>query len=653
MDSSTTLVRPRPLQIFHKHERSSFVEGSSGIELEGVPPAAGAIAGVLGSDGGARAVRNRLAASLDPDGQPRTAEAGPLAYGWAGGAQRAELTAEGLICLLDGAIYNSAEIERRLAMPAGLEPAALLAHAYARVGPDLWPLLRGDFGILVWDREAGRGTLVRDQLGARGLFLHRTGSTIAFASEVRNLTRMLPRMPAPDDVAVAHWLVPAVVPEDRTFFAGIEEMPPATCLAFGLGGVRANRYWTPRYRPRHGLSEAEAATRARASLQRAVERRAAGRRSSAVLLSGGIDSASVAGFASRCLPEASRPARSYSAIFPRYPEIDESPLIGEIAGDCGFEATALEPDPGGLIAAAIPFIATWQAPPPTPNLYFLRPLLDRACSDEVRVLLDGEGGDAVFWHQASLLAERLRSGRPLSAWSLAGRFPEYGLPTTWRTRLGHLRQWGRARDFSPAPQQWLAVAPHLLESQDPEPPTKEGPPWWVAQVAGILGPGSRMAHDTTRRNSALSGIEPRHPLLDVDLIEEVLSFPPELAFDRRYNRPVLRDAVAGLVPERARLRPYKSNFDAMLIDGMVADVSLVEAMLLAPAAHIRAYTDREALKAHIEAPPDHLAGRRAWAMSLWNLATMECWLRVAAGEDPLSADVLGTISTPEYSFSVL
>jgi asparagine synthetase B (glutamine-hydrolysing) len=314
-------------------------------------------------------------------------------------------------------------------------------------------------------------------------------------------------------------------------------------------------------------------------------------------------------------------------------------------------ATAVEVEPGGLLAAGAPYVETWQTPPPTPNLSFLRPLLDRAAADGVRVLQDGEGGDAVFWYSAPLVAERLRRGRLLAAWSLAGSFPEYGRPTTWRTRIAQLRQWGRSRDFSPSPQAWLAVDPGLLEAREPEPPAA-GPAWWLAQVAGILGPGSRMAHDTTRRNGALSGIEPRHPLLDVDLIEGVLSFPPELAFERRFNRPVLREAVAGLVPDEARLRPYKSNFDPVIVAGMDADLPLVEA-LLAPGAHVGAYTDSKALAAHLASPPQPLGARRAWAMSLWYLATMECWLRLQAGEEALPAEALRSIGAPGYSFSSL
>jgi asparagine synthase (glutamine-hydrolysing) len=595
-------------------------------------------------------LRARLGAAVAPAGSPWVEERGALALGCSPMVERDE--GQGLLCLFEGSLYNGEELARHLGLPPELGTAALVGRGYSRLGPELWPRLRGDFAIVVWDQSAGTGAVVRDQLGARSLYLHRAGGVVAFATELRHLVELLPRRPAPDEVAVAHWLLPAVLPEDRTLFAGVEEVPPATCLALGTDGARGRRYWTPRYRQQRGLSLEEAAAQTRELLVAAVERRAAGPEASAILLSGGIDSAGVAGISAHSLDAGPRPRRAYSAVFPAHPEIDEGALIAAVAAHDRLEATAIEVEPGGMLVAAAPYVETWQAPPPTPNLSFLRPLLDRAAADGVRVLQDGEGGDAVFWYSAPLLAERVRRGRLLSAWSLAGSFPEYGVPTTWRTRLGQLRQWGRRRDFSPSPGAWLRVDPRLLEAGEAE-PVAAGPAWWQAKLAGILGPGSRLAHETTRRNGALSGIESRHPLLDVDLLEAVLSFPPELAFERRYNRPVLREALDGMVPDEARLRPYKSNFDPVIVAGMDVDLPLVEALLLGRGAHVGAYADRDALAAHVASPPQSLAARRAWAMSLWYLATMECWLRLQAGEEALPGDALRSIGTPYYSFSSL
>jgi asparagine synthetase B (glutamine-hydrolysing) len=233
----------------------------------------GAIVGILDPLRAAAGepLRARLRPSFSGETPTWMQERGALALGCGGGVERGE-TADA-VCLFEGQLYNREELARQLAVPADLEPPTLVLRGYGQLGPELWPLLRGDFVIVVWDREAGTGAVVRDQLGGRALYLRRVDGVVAFATELTNLVELLPSRPPPDDVAVAHWLLPSVIPEERTLFAGIEEVPPATCLALGRDGARARRYWAPRFEQQRGLSLSEASAQARELLTRAVERR--------------------------------------------------------------------------------------------------------------------------------------------------------------------------------------------------------------------------------------------------------------------------------------------------------------------------------------------------------------------------------------------
>ncbi|HXV04535.1 MAG TPA: asparagine synthase-related protein [Solirubrobacterales bacterium] len=599
-------------------------------------------------------LRARLAAALEPDGEARRWDDGCLSLAWTEGVACAEPSGEGegVLSLLDGSLYNRSELAAGLGLPEGIGAAELLASGYAQLGAELLPRLRGDFALLLWDPARRSGLIARDQLGGRSLFLHRLGEGIAFASEVRNLTRLLPRRPAPDPDAVARWFVPALTREGRTLFEGVEALGPATRLTLGDGAPQASRYWTPRYRRPRAASPEEAGAQVRAALRQAVNRRLGPDDSTAVLLSGGIDSGSVAGVAAAERDGGAPAPRSYSVVLPGYPELDEGPLIDSIATGLGLRATALQLRSGGLLSGALPFIESWEVPPITTTLFFLHPLLRRAAGDGVDVLLDGEGGDALFWHAPGLVGERLRRGHLLSAWSLAGRFPEYGSATTWRTRLHRLRALARPRGTVPSPPAWLS-ADRLVGGGASRVPPWEGPAWWTAHVDGVLGLGSQLMHDLSRRHAALSGIEPRHPLLDVDLIELALSLPPELAFDRRYNRPVLRHAVEGLLSDGPRLRPYKSHFDPVLIDGLRADLPVLERLLLAPGAEVGAYVDRRRLEEHFASPPGGADALREWSKQIWFLATIECWLRQQGGCEPVPKELMKNLQKPSFSFAEL
>jgi hypothetical protein len=105
---------------------------------------------------------------------------------------------------------------------------------------------------------------------------------------------------------------------------------------------------------------------------------------------------------------------------------------------------------------------------------------------------------------------------------------------------------------------------------------------------------------------------------------------PELAFDTRLTRPLLRDSVAGLLPDEVRLRPAKSNFDALFHAALAgSDLPPVRRVLGARDAELGAYVDLGTMHRMLLAadPPSDRRGRQLWATNVWRLVTAECWLR--------------------------
>jgi hypothetical protein len=139
------------------------------------------------------------------------------------------------------------------------------------------------------------------------------------------------------------------------------------------------------------------------------------------------------------------------------------------------------------------------------------------------------------------------------------------------------------------------------------------------------------------------GLRASHPLLDVDLIECVLALPPELAFDARLSRPLLRESVCGLIPEPVRLRPSKSSFDALFHESLAGgELAVARSLVLADDAEVGAFVDVERVRAQLfAAPPPRTGGAlQSWALQVWRLVTAESWLRHQAGR-PLQAPTAG------------
>jgi asparagine synthase (glutamine-hydrolysing) len=494
-------------------------------------------------------------------------------------------------------------------------------------------------------------------MGERGLVWTRRGATVLFASEVAELVGALESTPGPDPTAMAHWLGVSGMPGDRTLFSGIHRVEPGHALTIEDGATRAWRHWTPRYAPPRPVGMAEAAGRVREEIGSAIARISTGPEDTAMLLSGGLDSGAVAAVAANG-PGPVRPRRAYSAVFPGHPDVDESALIGLAADVLGLQGTRVVVRGGSVLAGTLPYLRRWALPPISPNLFFWMPLLERAASDGTRMLIDGHGGDEVFGLAPYLLADRLRAGRAVSAVALMGRVPgahhrpppravvrwlaQYGLRGALPPRANRLarRLRGESRH---APGHLRPETARLLLDSDGSHDWKAlgGPRWWAWLVdATVRGMGPQLTIDHQRRREAMAGLEARHPLSDPAVIELVLSLPPELAFHPRHSRPVLREAVAGLLPDPVRLRRGKSNFDTLFHAALAGpDLRALGLLLGSPDTLVAEYADRTALAEQIvPGPPSDHGGRQAWALHTWRLATAELWLRAQA--DPAALDRL-------------
>ncbi len=526
---------------------------------------------------------------------------------------------DGVLCHLDGAVYDLAELGAELEIERPARAEEVLARGFRRWGAGLAPRLRGEFTLLVWDRRARRGLLVPDQLGVRRIFFRREGGRLWFASEVAELLAVLPRRPGPDPVAVAAWLGARPAPRGATLYAGIDCLGPGQMLEVGPEGGRVVDYWRPRPGAPLDLRGLDLVEAIRETLERAVARRATPGAPLGVMMSGGLDSTSVAALALR----GENGAIAYSATFPGYPSVDESAWVDTFAESTGICVVRHAAEPRGLLAASATYMERWQLPLHAWSEAWAQPLLRRAAGDGVVAMLSGEGGDELFGSRLALTADRLRGGDLRGAVGFARGLPEAGGRAPRRV-LAHVlwkygvegvlsarraRAWGRGDGT-----RWQEV---------------EGPRWWAllvhALTDGVHGFGLL---DHVRRRTEMNGIEARHPLLDLDLFELMLRVPPEACSAGVLTRPLLREAMAGISPDTVRLRPDKSVFDALVTDALLGpELPAIRAILGDPR-ELGPYADLDQVRTMVEHPPaPHDPRSGAWGEEVLRLTAIELWLR--------------------------
>jgi asparagine synthase (glutamine-hydrolysing) len=569
-----------------------------------------------------------------------------LSVAWTGPPAPEPPRAGSLACLLDGEIHNFDEIAELARMPPTAPPEAALAAAFARLGEDCVTRLRGEFALLIWDPRSRAGLLARDQLGSGSVFIHAVGGRLLFASELPPLLDAIPRAPRPDDQALVKWLVEGTVPGDRTLYEGVVPLPPASLLRLRDERWEITRYWTPRYVEPRPLDRDEAAAQLRRAVIGTVGRPLRGRRTVGVLLSGGLDSATVLAAADRAVDHNAASLRAYSAVFPRHPTMDESSLIGLQVEHHRVPDTRLAVADGSPIRGALHYLDRWRVPLPVPGHFIWEPLLAAAASDGAECLLDGEAGDELFGSAPLLIADRVGRGRLRGALRLARDLPGAGPSPSRRVVASILGRYGLAPCL-PGGLAGLAgargSAPWWLDRSqarsyslglDPQPwRSLDGPRWWAQLADAVTRAPDRLGFfDYYRRRGRAVGVPAQHPFLDLDLIETVLRLPPEHGFDPNLTRPLLRDAMRGLVLEPIRVRRDKSYFDPLLIDCIAGDDrQQLRQLLTAPDAEVRRLADPEGIRSMVDGGPRaHPRGGRSWTRDVWRLATAECWLRSQA-----------------------
>jgi asparagine synthase (glutamine-hydrolysing) len=562
-------------------------------------------------------------------------------------------------CAVTGQLALDDELTSELEEGDGGGSAQVLA-AYERLGDHLLARLRGQFALALWDERRGQGLLAVDQLGAGGLFLAEAEGALHFCSELRGLLRRLPRRPGPERTAVVHWLTNGLLERGQTLYEGVRRLPGGHVVRLDGDGWREVAYWTPRYAGTSPLHRSEAAGLVGAALRQAVDTRTPRGARVGVLLSGGLDSPAVTVAVQEAVSGKGGTLTSYSALFPAHSTVDESALIADVTAELALESRRFAVGGGSMLAGGLDYLQAWGLPSVSPNLYFQTALLEQASHDAVACLFDGQGGDELFGCADYLPADLIRHGKLRSAWGLSSRYPGLGespLPRRVRRLFAEfglkgsaphaahalVRRARRPSHYAPA---WLTPQAAALQHSTCDPwawKRLEGPLWWAQLSDRLTVQRERMgAHDFLRHKNRHFGLAGAHPLLDdVDLIELVLTLPPDIAFDPDLDRPLLRDCMVGKLPDSVRLRPRKSTFDELFVRTLdTTDRVHLTRLLTAPDAEVRSYVRVDVAQERLlDAPRERRGG--SWAWALWRLAIIECWLQ-AQGDPGFARRALDT-----------
>jgi asparagine synthase (glutamine-hydrolysing) len=551
----------------------------------------------------------------------------------------------------NGEVYNFADLRSKHKLDEkghrfrSKTDTEVLIHLYEELGVGMLRELDGMFAFAIWDTRTQELHLCRDRYGIKPLFYAWAGTTLLFGSEIKSILED-PRIRRRIDLQSLHdFLTYDYIPGPQTAFADVSELPVAHVLTISSTRKTLRRYWTPSFEPDESLTEPRAIALAREYLEKAVEKQLVADVPVGVLLSGGMDSSTLAALMAR---RQSVPVHTYSIGF-EDASFNELPFAQMVAGRLGTIHRELTVTPD-LVRSMLPNYLRHIDEPYADGSAIPTYYVCQIAKDEVVVVLSGEGGDEIFagyetyaayrmsciarriprWFRNGLVAPLIHrlpvSDKKLSFEFKAKRFlggldlpPDRG-HLWWRIVLGECE---KMTLYSKRVREQLAPHPadrHFVKVFERSTATDVLNRLMEIDSSVFLPDDLMIKND---RMSMAHSLEARVPMTDNELVGFLAKVPPRMKLKGLRKKHLMRGAMRGLLPDAVINKkkvgmemPYSRWLKYELKDLLVR------------------YCGRENIAATGIFEPDavqslidqHCAGQRDWGRALWGLLNFMMWV---------------------------
>ncbi len=504
------------------------------------------------------------------------------------------LVQEDLVLVADARIDNRSDLRSTLdshLRTSAPTDADLILASYCNWGTDCPAHLIGDFAFAIWNRDERRLFAARDPMAMRALHYRVEPNRILFGTDVKQLLAA-PDVPMElDESMAAAYLAGNFNDLEHTFYDDIRAVPPGHAVKITSEKTDCWRYWDldPEKRLDYNRDR-EYVEHFRSLFAQSVQDRLRSDHPVGLMLSGGLDSGSVASMAGLLHeqdgPELA-PLRTYSWAFDSLSQCDERFISDRIVERYGFSSTPVDAEAAPLLNVD-PYIGPDQDSPYVGGFHGLEERsLQRAKAEGVRRMLTGHRGDLVAggwlfdyrrllwagkWGKLgkALRAHVQHTGVPLHRTIdiyllrplLSALWPS-GRAEVLRRPLRRIYRALRPGDSSVLPfPPWIRSA--FAEQHTPLPAPPEAPDIIQNYVRRsryrrLLMPTHMRVATAAERQAARHEMVMADPWSDRRLVEFAFAVPPAALCRTGQNKWLVRRSMKQIMPESARKGAEKIN----------------------------------------------------------------------------------------------
>jgi len=495
--------------------------------------------------------------------------------------------ASGLRITADARIDNRGELLAALGVDQRsakeMPDSQLILAAFRKWGETCVDHLLGDFSFVIWDAANQQLFCARDHMGLKPFYYYLSTNLFVFASAAA-VVAGASRVPRQiNEGRIADFLVAELegINKTCTFFEKVYRMPPAHLGVLKRQNLSLREYWKPDPEIELQLgSDDEYADALEEVLTAATQARLRSHKPVSAMLSGGVDSSTIAGIARKLYRQSdSGPLRTYSGISDDESGCRESSFIRMVIEHGELDPFLIRPSDVNGYAAELGQIAEIIEDPFDAGWTFLTLIYLSARAEGNVVVLDGIDGDGVAGLTTAYPSYLMREGKLIEAFrEIKGQRKHFYRNSVngWKAHvqairpvvtpniLRHLKKkywvgyWNNlvfkeamlAKQFSTRTKLAERRREYLGQSTLGFCPSLRH-----AHAERIVVPYLTAAIERYGRLAAYCGVEARQPFLDRRVIELCLSLPWQQKVQNGWSKYCLRKVLERVAPHQVAWRP--------------------------------------------------------------------------------------------------
>ncbi len=550
----------------------------------------------------------------------------------------------GTVLTYNGEIYNYPELREALKPHwdfCTYSDTECILAAYDRHGDACLDYLRGMFAFALWDEKRKRLFCARDRFGIKPFYYAVVDGVFYFASEAKALLPFLPSIRT-NDAALAEYLTFQYTIGEKTLFDGIHQLLPGHALAVENGQVRVWRYWDVSYQIDYDHSPIYFHNRLRELLEESIALHGRSDVPVGSYVSGGIDSSLIYRLARA---NGSASPLGFHGRFTDYPGYDESMYAYAAAKHTGGQLHCIDIGPDDFRSHIQQVIYHLDFPVAGPGS-FPQYMVSKLASEQVKVVLGGQGGDEIFGGYARYVVAYFEQcikaaidghyGNGNYVVTLESIVPNLGLLREYKPLM---KQFWNEGLFGPMDERYFRLVDRSTDMQNEIDWAALDSRQVFEDFAKIFNNPSnvqkeayfdKMTHfdfkcllpallQVEDRMSMAHGLESRVPLLDHPLVEFAATVPADMKFKGGNMKYLLKQVFAEELPGEILNRRDKMGFPVPLKEWFGHDLKdfAMDTFSTMAAKH-RPYINSQAVLSNF--------GQEAlFSRKTWGLLSLELW----------------------------